>query len=220
MWRVSLFKVLFDDEPDIPKRSVSHMNSRFSIALLVLLLSVAGCATNPIAAAKSSGIKTVQVEPRVDARQGMRFGIQQPGNRLASIIIDAAGQKGIERMSAVMAEHEIVLPEMVRERLEQKLRAHPELQLRDADAEGILIATIIQYGFSPPPFGVSRKIPFLFLQLELRDANGKKIWRGDRGVNLFVRDTGATWEEYERNPEQLRRDWMMQIDHVLSDLLE
>lgn len=196
----------------------------FACFVLILTL-LSGCATNPAISAGKAGIKTVQLEPRVDARQGMRYGLDLSrgaglANALASMITDSVGQKGIARMSAVMSANQINVAEMVRERVEKKLQNHPDLQVTTAPADGVFLISITQYGFARVTLATAKKGPFLLLHAELRDRKGKRVWDNENvAIQLTEEGIGATWDEYEAQPEKLRADWARQIDNLVEKLI-
>ncbi|HET7624916.1 MAG TPA: hypothetical protein VFM25_06580 [Verrucomicrobiae bacterium] len=199
------------------------MKNKSTCFASVLLLLIAGCATSPMKAAKKAGITNVAVEPRVDAREGMRYGVELKGNlanTLASIIVDSAGQNGIARMSQVMATNNIVVPEMVRESAVKHIQQCDAFHLEDSSADGIFIFSIAGYGFDNQDFHISKKFPFVLLHAELRDRKGKKLWSRDNTmVQLQVAGISETWDEFEAQPELLRAAWQKQIDNVVGRLI-
>lgn len=186
------------------------------------MLSFAGCATNPAIAVKKAGLKTVGVEPRIDSKQGMRYGVDLQGglaNMLASAIVDSAGKKGIARMSTVMETNHIVVSDLVHESVIKRLRENPDLKLTEADADGTFVVRILQFGFDYPGLESSRKFPFVLLQAELWDRKGKRLWiNQNTTAQLTSKGIGATWDQYEADPEKLRADWSRQVDNVVTNL--
>lgn len=198
------------------------MKSFLFISPILALLAFTGCASNPAIEAKKAGIHTVTVEPRVDMRRGMRYGYTpSSGGGLAGMIVNGAGQKGVARMSNVMAEHQINVPDLVRERFTEYLRGDKDFQLAETEADGVFIATILQYGFDMPGLKMSTKCPVIQLQVELRSRAGKKIWIAQSSISqLTEKDIGASYDEYEAHPEKLRADWIKQIDYLVTHLMK
>ena len=193
------------------------------LLVVVFVAVLAGCATNPATSALKAGMRSTQIEARVDSKQGMRYGVDLAGgglaNALASMIVDSAGQKGVTRMSEVMQKHEIVVSEIVRECVAKRLKQNGQLQIVEAEADGVFVVRIMQYGFDSPGLQLSRKVPIILLGAELRARNGKKVWSGQNAaIQLASKNMGATWEEYEAQPEKLRADWIKQIETVVAAL--
>lgn len=168
---------------------------------------------------QKAGIKTVHVESRIDCLQGMRFGEDQNYSSeavLSSMIIDSFGQKGIARMNGVMQTNGIVVADLVRSNVVSRIQQYRELQLTDENSEGAFVVKILQYGFNLQLHG---KVPFVILRAELLDRQGKRIWsRTTTKWHLTSKGIGASWKEYEANPEKLRADWNKQIETVVSHL--
>ena len=120
-----------------------------------------------------------------------------------------------------MAEHKIIVSELVRERLTECLRQNKDLEFSEKEPDGTFIATILQYGFDVPGFQGSVKAPVIQLRVELRSRSGKEIWSNQSSLySLTSKDIGSTYDEYEANPEKLRADWIKQIDHVLASIIQ
>lgn len=197
----------------------------FAVFILwLVMISLTGCSTSPVASAKKAGIKTVHLEPRIDSSQAMRFGAELSGaggvgNIIGSTIVDRLGKKGIERMGAIMQAHQILVPDMIRAHAAARLQQYPELQWTEGESDGVFVIKIIQYGFDTPELEISRKIPFFVLQAELLNHQGERIW-GQQTTVLQIDSSGlgATWEQYEANPEKLRADWNQQAEKIVSKL--
>jgi hypothetical protein len=192
---------------------------------LLVAAFLGGCASGPVAAAKKAGITKVHVERRVEAEQGMRYGIDMSAggnlaNSLASMIINNAGQKGIARMSDVMASNQIVVPEIIHQRASQKFGECNHFTLAESGTDAVFLFTILQYGFEKPDFE-SKKCPVIILRAELRDRKGAKVWAAQNSLfQLTSKGIGASWEEYEADPARLRTDWEKQIQNILDRLLK
>jgi hypothetical protein len=208
---------------DFTQMDKEYMKTQIAIWLAAVAAVLAGCATSPFAAAQKAGLKSVQIEKRVDAKQGMRYGADLSGgglaNALASMITDSMGQKGITRMSEVMQKHGIVVSEIVRQRVVKRLEESGQFQLKDGDADGVFVVRILQYGFDNPGLQFAKKVPIIQLRAELSDHNGKRVWSRQTGPTQGIsQGIGATWDEYEAQPEKLCADWIRQIDYVVERL--
>lgn len=199
------------------------MKTKIIPILAVLVMLLAGCAAGPERAAAKAGIRAVRIDPHVDSQQGMRYGVDLSGgglaNMLASALIDSAGQKGITRMSVLMQANHIVVADMVRERFEHKVRQNPGFTVVDGAEDGVFFVSVVQFGFDDLGFGSSKKVPFILLSGELRDNQGKRVWRRQSSpLQASASGMGTKWEEYEADPEKLRADWTTQIDGMLGKL--
>jgi len=196
------------------------MKTLLSLSIAVLLL--AGCKTTPVKFAQKAGIKTVHVEPKVDADQPMRYGVDLHAGlffALGNLIVNKQNQGGLARMSGVMQSNNIVLPQMICAHVAEHLKQYPELQMTDENSDGVFVIKILQYGFDAP--GQSpKKAPFAVLQIQLLDRNGKNIWMKQSDPDqLAPKTVGATWDEYEKDPKKLEADWDARIDQTVSLLL-
>ena len=205
-----------------------------SLALLAgAILLVGGCATDPGAKIAKYNIRTVGVEPRVNAR-AMRYSEVIPGanSGLASLIIDATKSEEIKRMAAVMQEHNIDVPAMVRSNFVQALK-EVDYEYTESQPDATFVLQMSQYGFDQKSMFSSIKLPFAVIHGKLVTADGKTIWRGDsqeggdillgRAANSFDKrraEIGVPeWEHYEKDPEKLREDWNQAIRTAVIDLL-
>src|SRR5205823_4154327 len=121
------------------------------------------------ASAKDAGIKTVRLEPRIDSTQAMRFGVNLSGagginNLLAGMLMDKLGEKGVERMSAIMQANQILVPDMIRAHTATRLQQYPGLQWTEGSSDGVFVVRIVQYGFDTPGLQISSKVPFFVLE--------------------------------------------------------
>lgn len=195
--------------------------------LLLMLVLTTGCAGNFAETAKKKGIQTITIQPFAINRQTMRYGVDlsssgQAGNILASTIVNSLGQNGVQRMHVVMVQNHIEVGEMIQQQLAEKATRQAGLQLASSPAsgEGVLKVEILQYGYDNPGLFTERRCPMVIFRGELRDAKGKRIWSNrNKPIHLTYRDMGDSWEGYEMNPEKLRNDWKLQIDHMLNKLL-
>lgn len=191
--------------------------------LILVPLIMVGCVTSPTAASKKAGIKSVQVEKRVDSKQGMRYGVDLSGgglaNALAGMIINSAGQEAVERMSKVMHANQIIVSQIVYDHTVRRLQEMPELQVVDDGGQGVIVVSITQFGFDNSGLKFSKKYPVIVLEAKLTDNAGKRIWSGCSSIGQLTSDgLGATLEEYESNPARLRADWNAQIENVVEHL--
>jgi len=189
------------------------------LVLCCVVACLAGCRTAPSDAARKAGLKTVSIEPRVDADNVMRYGADIGGGAfyaLGALVMDATGKEGIAQMATVMHTNGIVVADMVREQVTEYLKTYPDLKWSDDDADGVFVIKIMQYGFDTPGMKATKKVPFVVLRLALYDRNGKIIWCAlTQPTDWTANGIGAPWEEYEANPERLRADWNAQIKHVV-----
>lgn len=191
---------------------------------VLLLLVVTGCATNPASAAHKAGLKSVRLDEHIMYEDAMRYGVDLSGTGdltqfLAARLMNAAGEGGIERMSNLMRSNEIDVVTLVRERTQHHFQLVNGLELATEGGDGILVLAVKQHGFGSPTLKLAKKAPFVALGAAILDRNGKRVWRGHTGpMDLNSEALGATWEEYEADPNRLREDWIKQIDHVLARL--
>jgi hypothetical protein len=205
---------------------------------LVLLAGVifffAGCATDPGAKIAKYNIKTVGVEPRVNAG-ALRYSEIVPGAPnadLTGLIMDVIRSKQMKRMAAVMQEHKIDVPAIVRSNFVQAVN-EIGYEYSEAQPDATFVLELSQYGFDQRSLFSSAKVPFAVLDGRLVTADGKTIWRGNsqegkdvmlgRSANSFEKSRAEIgvpeWEDYERDPEKLRQDWERAIRAAVIDLL-
>lgn len=191
---------------------------------MLLWLIVTGCATSPVGAMHKAGLKNIQLDELVLQDNEMRYGVDLSGTGnltqvIAAQIVDAAGRSGIERMSDLMRANEIDVAALVHARARHHLQILNGLQLVTENGDGVIRLIIKQHGFDSPGLRFSKHGPVLLLDAELFDRSGKRIWKGHTGpLDLTSKSIGASWDEYEADPDRLRDDWHKQIDHVLARL--
>jgi len=206
-----------------------------SLALLAgVILFWSGCATDPGAKIAKYNIKTVGVEPRVNA-EAMRYSEIVPGVPNAGLtgwIVDATKSKQMKRMAAVMQENKIDVPAIVRSNFVQAVN-EIGYQYSESQPDATFVLQLSQYGFDQKSMFSSEKVPFAVLHGRLVTADGKTIWRGDsqegkdimlgRSANSFEKSRAEIgvpeWEDYERDPVKLRQDWEQAIRAAVIDLL-
>jgi hypothetical protein len=199
------------------------MKTFAALILTFILLGLSGCSTTPISAAKKAGIKTVQIEPRVDSQQAMRYGVDLSSgglaNLLAGLLVDSLGQKGVSRMSAVMQTNEIIVTDLIQAHAVTRIQQYEEVKVAEENTDGVFVVKIVQYGFDSPGLKLSHKVPFVVLYAELLNREGKRLWSRRTTVGqLISKGMGATWEEYEADPQRLRADWNTQVENVVKHL--
>ena len=203
------------------------------IVLVGAMLLLAGCATDPGAQIAKHQIKTVGVEPRVNA-PAIRYSEILPGanSGLVGLLVDATKNKQMKRMAAVMQENQIDVPAMVRSNF---VRAVNQIgyEYSEQRPDATFVLAIEQYGFDQRSTFSNAKVPFAVIHGRLVKADGKTIWRGDsqegkdimlgRAAHSFEKNRKEVgveeWEEYERNPQKLREDWESVIENAVYDLL-
>ncbi len=178
----------------------------------LLLLVVTGCATNPASAAHKAGLKSVRLDEHIMYEDGMRYGVDLSGTGnltqfLAAQLMNAAGEGGIERMSNLMRSNEIDVVTLVRERTQHHFQFVNGLELVTEGGDGILVLAVKQHGFGSPTLKLAKKAPFVLLGAAILDRTGERVWKGHTGpTDLTSKAIGATWEQYEADPNRLRED--------------
>jgi len=198
--------------------------SSLPISLLAALLFLTGCASNPFAAAKKAGIHTVQLMPVEygDMRYGMDVTkLDDPFGAARTDMMNDVGQDGLRRMQKLMQKHHMDVPRMIYDRVKLQLQNQPDLTLvPQSPADGMIAVKIVQYGFTDMPFTLMHEIPFVMVQAELRDKNGHKIWTRKSKLSLPAEDdAGASWDDYESHPEELRDEWNAQVIEAVIQLI-
>ena len=195
---------------------------------------LASCATNPGAKIAKYQIKTVAVEPRVNAAQ-LRWGELLHNNQdsdLAQSILDSLKSKSMKQMAALMENNNIDLPSMVYSNFVQAVQ-NLGYAYSTNSTDATFVLDMEQHGFDQRTTFSNVKVPFMVLHGRLIALDGKVLWRGESQTckdQFFGRDANyldkrrkqvgvSNWEEYDRDPEKLRRDWDLVIEAAIQDLL-
>ncbi len=195
---------------------------KFFGCLLAGLLFLTGCARDSSTAAQKAGIHTIQLAP---VEYGdMRYGVDatklnDPWGKNSTDMVNDVGQDGVHRMQKVMEKHKMDVPQMVYDYVKVQLQKQPDLTLTtQPPADGILTVKVVQYGFTDIDFSLMHEIPFVVLEAELRDKTGHKIWTRKTGVAVPSEEAGASWDEYESHPDDLRDEWAVQVSQAVHRL--
>jgi hypothetical protein len=194
--------------------------------LLGLGLLLAGCASHPYAAIPKAGLHTVQLDPVIHSDHDMRYGVDT--SKLDDLHSDAAsdmendvGEDGLHRMRLVMRKHNIDILQMIHGQVEDRLRHRPEFTLAEQPpADGTFTVKILQYGFTDTPYSLMHEVPFLMLKIELKDNQGNLILsRQTRFSEPSDDDSGASWDDFEAHPDELRDAWSAAVTQAVNKLL-
>jgi hypothetical protein len=194
------------------------------VAVLFAGCLLVGCAGNPVVKAKSAGITTVTVEPRVGIRRPLQYGVKsQQGGLVGAItatIVTGMYKGKSLTVAELMQESGIDVSQLVHERFVKELTALNQLRITTNNAQGTFLLRLEQHGFDTPPF-TSRPIPFVELHAELVDGTGRRIWQATSGLIGLGRGRpdGASWEEYRNDPQRLRQAWDTQATRAVRTLL-
>ena len=197
----------------------------FGCLLAGLLLVLTGCASDPFTRATKAGIHIVQLAP---VEYGdMRFGpppstsrLDDPWGMNRTDMMNDVGQDGLHRMQKLMQKQNLDVPQMVYDHVKAQLEKQSEFTITTKPpADGTLTVKVVQFGFVDVPFSLMHELPFITLQAELRDKTGHKIWTRKTSFSLPASDeAGASWDEYESHPDELRDEWIGQVSHAVQRL--
>lgn len=181
--------------------------------ILLLIASatmfLAGCASDPLAAAKEHNVNRVKVEPKVGIPE-MRYGLRDTsGNDVseaANEIVASMYRRKIAQMMTVMQQNHIDVQEMVRTKFTSAAQGLG-FSFAETNPDAFFVLRLRQFGFATRVFK-DGKFPFAEVEAELRSPEGKLYWRGSAiATGAFVKKTASTWQDYELDPEKLRGDW-------------
>jgi hypothetical protein len=211
------------------------MRTASTLAAVWLLLLV-GCATDPGAKIARHEIKTVGVDPRVNASR-IRFGedlhTRQANADLDAWVVDAMKGKKMARMATVMQANKIDVPSMVRSNFVQAVH-EIGYEYSENRPDATFVLELEQHGFDHRTQFSGYVAPFAVVRAKLMAVDGKVIWRANSQLNakrlMLGRLADYTdesrkqigvkeWEDYERNPEKLRQDWEMVARNAVQKLL-
>jgi hypothetical protein len=154
-------------------------------------------------------------------RYGFKLGGAGLANALASLIVDSTHTKATKEIGVVMHANGIEVAPIVHDRFLAALRQSNAFVVSDSGADGTFVLSVRQHGFDSPGLKFSTKLPFLVLEGQLLNKDGKRVWRGESVLgHLRTKDIGATWEDYKQHPEKLRADWQAQADSVIEGLMQ
>jgi hypothetical protein len=195
------------------------------VCLLAGLLFLTGCASTPYSAAQKAGIHTIQLQP-ITADVEMRFGVDanqpdDPYSAASTDMMNNVGEYGLRQMKKEMYNQHINVPQLIQDSVEKRLRQQTVLVVTDQpSADGVLTVKVLQYGYSDMPFSLMHEIPFVILQVELRDKNDHVIWTKKNTWSPPSEDeAGSSWDEYEAHPDDLRNAWTSQISQTVNSLI-
>ncbi|MGZ4962318.1 MAG: hypothetical protein ACXWKG_18500 [Limisphaerales bacterium] len=206
---------------------------KYIVALAGAMLLLAGCATDPGAKISEYQIKSVGIDPRVDA-SAIRYGNRNDGDvnqALTGLILDAMKSKTMKRLATVMQENKIDVPSMVRSNFVQAV-AGLGYEYSENRPDATFVLKLEKHGFDDTKL-FSPKAPFAVIEGTLVKANGKVIWRGSsrNGSKELLFGLAASsendpqvgvkeWEDYEQNSQKLREDWEIVTRKAVADLLK
>jgi hypothetical protein len=213
------------------------MQTKILLVLAGVILWMTGCATDPGAKLAKHNIKTVGVEPRVNAAV-IRYGEILPGQRgnasqaLAGLIVDSMKNKSMKRMGTLMQEQKIDVPAMVRSNFVQAVN-QIGYEYSENGPDATFVLELEQHGFDQRTVFSNKVAPFAVVRAKLVKADGKVIWRGNSqdGQDFWAGKAANSmeesrkqigvkeWDEYERTPEKLRADWEIVVKDAVGDLL-
>ena len=213
------------------------MQMKMMAMLAGVILLMAGCATDPGEKISKHQIKSVGVEPRVNA-SAIRYGEVLPGQRgnasqaLAGWIVDSMKNKAMKRMATLMQEQKIDVPAMVRSNFVQAVNSIG-YEYSESGPDATFVLELEQHGFDQRTMFSNMVGPFAVVRGKLVKADGKVIWRGNsqdggdfwagKAANSMEESRKSIgvkeWEDYERNPEKLREDWEIVVKDAVGDLL-
>ena len=199
--------------------------------LLGLSLLLAGCAGHPFSAAKKAGIHTIQLDPIV-ADHDMRYGVDTSklGSSkldddlratISNEMVNDVGAEGLRRMRIVMRRHSIDVLQMIHGQVENRLHSDLGFTITEQPpADAVCTVKIVQYGYDDTPFSLMHELPFVILKIELKDNTGHVILsRQTKYYGPTDDDSGASWDEYEAHPDELRDAWNSKIAEAVDRLI-
>ena len=123
------------------------------------------------------------------------------------IPFDTINASATGTMNNLMAEEKISVESMAAEALAQQLSEGKRWSAADP-AEGSFKIEVVRYALDPIPTSVSLLRPTVSLTGRLFDNDGNLLWIGKAFTSsLEPGIKGATLEQYEANPEVLRKDF-------------
>jgi hypothetical protein len=204
---------------------VSAVKSEKPLILLALMgVMIAGCASDPRTAARTHNINTVAIDRHVSA-PGIRFGykLDETGNTVnatANIIANSLYIDQVGRLKTEMQNNNINLPQLVHEKFTAAAQ-NLGFELTNSNPDALFVLRLEQYGFDSSLRTMlhGHIVPFAVVVAELQSRDGEVYWRGrTRPLDVCI-GAGATWKQYEKNPEQLRDDWTKVIENSVRSVL-
>ena len=137
---------------------------------------------------------------------------------IAYVPFDTINASATGRMNNLMAEEKISVESMAAEALAEQLKQGKRWSSAEP-AEGSFKIEIVRYALDPVPTSLSLLRPTISLRGRLVDNDGKLLWTGRAFTSsLEPGIKGATLEQYEADPEVLRKDFAAAVQTATKRL--
>jgi hypothetical protein len=122
------------------------------------------------------------------------------------------------RVNNLMAEEEIEVERIISKVFAEQLKDSKRYKIANPP-DAVFELELTRYALDPMPTSLGRMKPTVSVTGRLYDANGQLLWLG-KGFSTFAERgiKGATVEQYEEDPDLLRRDFEVAANSAIRRL--
>lgn len=177
---------------------------------------------------KAAKVQRVVIDPRITSPRTITYKsrFSRVSRWIAPLTLGIATYIPYETMNAsmaarlnnLMAEEEISVEKQVTEGFAAEIAKSRRFRIANPP-DAVFELEITRYALDPVPLSIGRMKPTVSVKGRLYDANGQLLWIG-KGFSTILEHgiRGATVEQYEDDPEQLRRDFRASVSSAIRRL--